>query len=56
MNYCENCPWIEYAEKLTEYYSDGGKRAFEKINQEIHEEGMRAFLVSEIQRRLGRNE
>nr|CAI5829140.1 unnamed protein product [Callosobruchus analis] len=56
MNQCENCPWIEYGEKLAEYYSDGGKSAIAKINQEIQGESMKAFLVYEIQRRLNKND
>ena len=47
MTGCANCVWIEHAEKLKEYYSDGGSKAREEI-MKIEDPNMRAFLLLEI--------
>ena len=47
MSGCANCVWIDYAEKLKEYYCDGGQTAKEEI-MKIEDPNMRAFLLMEI--------
>ncbi|XP_006814745.1 uncharacterized protein LOC102801896 [Saccoglossus kowalevskii] len=43
MSGCYNCVWIDYAEKLTEYYQDEGKHALEAVDK-IEDMTVRAFI------------
>lgn len=51
MSGCANCVWLDYAEKLTEYYRDGGERAIKEINDNITDTNIKAFLLHELRMR-----
>lgn len=48
MSGCANCVWIEYAEKLTAYFKDGGDKARKHILDSVTDSNMRAFLMMEL--------
>jgi hypothetical protein len=48
MSGCANCVWLEYAEKLSRYYRDGGEEAFKKIQEKVTDPNMKAFLLHEL--------
>lgn len=48
MSGCPNCVWLEYAEKLTEYYKDGGEKSIKEINEKITDPSIKAYLLHEI--------
>lgn len=51
MSGCPNCVWLEYAEKLSAYYQDGGERAIKEINEKVQDSNVRAFLLHELRMR-----
>lgn len=51
MSGCANCVWLEYAEKLTEYYKDGGDLALKEINDNVTDSNIKAFLLHELRMR-----
>lgn len=51
MSGCANCVWLEYAEKLSEYFKDGGERAIKEINERVDDPNIRAFLLQELRSR-----
>lgn len=48
MSGCPNCVWLEYAEKLSIYFQDGGKTAIKEINEKVQDSNVRAFLLHEL--------
>lgn len=44
---CSNCVWLEYAEKLVDYYKDGGVKAQEAVAK-IPEPMVREFVRLEL--------
>lgn len=48
MSGCANCVWLEYAEKLAEYYKDGGEQAVKEINEKITDPNIKAYLLHEL--------
>lgn len=51
MSGCANCVWLDYAEKLSEYYRDGGEQAIKEINEKVADPNIRAFLLHELRMR-----
>ena len=51
MSGCPTCVWIEYAEELAKYYSDGGDQAKKEIAK-IKDPMLKAFLQMELKTRL----
>lgn len=51
MSGCPNCVWLDYAEKLSAYYQDGGERAIKEINEKVQDSNVRAFLLHELRMR-----
>ncbi|KAG5900582.1 hypothetical protein JTB14_022885 [Gonioctena quinquepunctata] len=48
MTGCAECVWLEYAEKLSEYFGDSGEGALKEINEKITDPNMKAFLLHEL--------
>lgn len=48
---CANCVWLEYADKLTAYFKDGGERAIKEINEKVDDPSIKAFLLQELRMR-----
>ncbi|XP_044760667.1 uncharacterized protein LOC123318048 isoform X2 [Coccinella septempunctata] len=51
MSGCANCVWLEYAEKMSEYFKDGGESAIKEINERVNDANIRAFLLQELRMR-----
>lgn len=51
MSGCPNCVWLEYAEKLTDYFKDGGERALKEINTHVTDPSVKAYLLHELRMR-----
>lgn len=47
MSGCVNCVWIQYAEELKQYYSDGSDRALKEIDK-IENQSLKAFIKLEL--------
>lgn len=47
MSGCANCVWLDYAEKLCQYYNDGGEEALKKINENVSDLSIKAFILHE---------
>eukprot|EP00795_Rhopilema_esculentum_P009043 gene9043-16687_t len=47
MSGCQNCVWLEYAEDLSEFFKDGGKKAEEALD-DIPDANLKAFLKMEL--------
>ena len=45
---CPNCVWLDYAEKLSQYYADGGAEAMKAINRDIEDPNLREYLLFEL--------
>lgn len=51
MSGCPNCVWLDYAEKLSAYFHDGGERAIKEISEKVQDSNVRAFLLHELRMR-----
>lgn len=51
MSGCPNCVWLEYADKLTAYFEDGGEKAIKEINKKVQDSNIKAFLLHELRMR-----
>lgn len=45
---CANCVWIDYAEKLSARYSDGGKEAVAAIHRDVDDPNLREYILFEL--------
>ncbi|KAK9885190.1 hypothetical protein WA026_010697 [Henosepilachna vigintioctopunctata] len=48
MSGCANCIWLEYAEKLSKIFGDGGDKAIQEINNKVNDPNLKAFLLQEL--------
>lgn len=51
MSGCANCVWLDYAEKLSAYFKDGGERAIKEINEKVQDPNIKTFLLHELRMR-----
>ena len=52
MSGCANCVWIEYAQKLTEFYELSNDTARAMILKKVNDPNMRAFLQLELNKNI----
>ena len=45
---CPNCVWVEYAEKLADYYADGGVEAEKIIERDVTDPSLKAYILMEV--------
>lgn len=48
---CPNCVWLNYAEKLSAHFQDGGEKAIQEISEKVQDSNVRAFLLHELRMR-----
>lgn len=48
---CHNCVWIDYVDRLVEFYKDGGAKARNAVNK-IDDVSLRTFLEMELKGKL----
>lgn len=51
MSGCANCVWLDYADKLSEYFKDGGEKALKEINEKVSDPNIKTFLLHELRMR-----
>lgn len=51
MSGCANCVWLEYAEKVTKYFRDGGEKALKEIDEKVQDPNIKAFILQELRSR-----
>lgn len=51
MSGCANCVWLDYAEKVSQYFQDGGEKAIKEINEKVDDPNIKAFIVQELRMR-----
>lgn len=51
MSGCANCVWLDYAEKLNQYFRDGGDRALKEIEEKVTDPNVKAFIMQEVRMR-----
>ncbi|CAH1996921.1 unnamed protein product [Acanthoscelides obtectus] len=52
MSGCPTCVWLDYAEKLVEYYKDGDEKALKEIDEKITDPSLKSYLFFELRMRL----
>lgn len=55
MSGCPNCVWLDYADKLSAYFKDGGERAMKELDK-ISDPNIKAFIMQEWRSRQNKGE